>query len=82
MSCGQCELKEAELKAAAEVIEVMSTGLLMMTNTCLEYFEYLRADVLRYKPAEIDKLNKAVNDLNAFRADVEKEKLKRNETRA
>lgn len=82
MSCGQCVIKEAELKAAVEVIEAMTTGLTLMTDTCLEYFEYIRPDVLLYKPSEIEKLDQAVKELKAFKADVEKEKVKRNEANA
>jgi hypothetical protein len=53
----------------------------MMTDTCLDYFEYLKPDVQLYKPAEVPKLEKAIEDIKKFKADIEKERLKRNETR-
>lgn len=81
MSCPLCELKEAELKAAAEMMDALSEGLLVLIDTCLTFYEYVRPDVIRYKlPNDVAALDKAIEAAHIFKSEVEKERLKRETT--
>jgi hypothetical protein len=87
MKCGQCAIKEAELKAATEVIEAgskyiaeLEDAFCEMGRECAELFEAMLPEVDILMPSQAYQLKDAIAGLRKMITDHEKEKAEKNET--
>lgn len=80
MICGQCTIKDAELKAANEYIDQIEKALIAMADTVSDYFHFMLPDIETLMPASTEKMKECIRQIEKFKADLLEENQKRNET--